>query len=162
MDIPKNMEECVLNHAHLATTIGVVSGPLPHADIPAMIAIWADMLVKLACMSERKLDTETAKRIGLTVLVAVGTAQAAIKTVTTIGQWLLAIPSGGLSLLFGSAVNGGIDYATTRVVGMEAAELLIKDKLTAQNLLEGVLAALHIHWKGWGRKGPPDPMDYGL
>lgn len=164
MSIPDNMRECVKNHANLAAGVGVVSSPFAHADIPVMVGIWVDMMLKLAAMSSKPLDREAAKKIAVSVVVGVATAQAAIKTVTTVGQWLLAIPTAGVSLLFGAAANGGLNYTTTRVVGMEAAELLESDKLTAENLLRASLAALGLRFKGYGKNGdtPPDPSDFGL
>lgn len=163
MAIPEEMKECVLNHANLAAGIGAATGGfIPHADIPAMIGIWVDMLAKLSIMSGRELNAETAKRMAVTVCVGVGLAQGAVKTVTAVGTWLLAVPSLGLSFLFGAAANSGLDYATTRVVGMQAAELLMADKLTPENLMHATLSALGLQFTGWGSKGPPNPSDYDI
>lgn len=156
MKLTNEIEKCIQTHAMLTTGLANLDGV---GRIVGVAVIWANMLQKLGELTGHPLEKAVAKDISIKLLAAMALSMP--KTLFILRGCIL--PFHIFNQIAGSAVN----YVTTKIIGKEAAELLIANQLSADTLTDQVFSKLGLKWKGWGKNGPPNfddddgPEPYG-
>jgi hypothetical protein len=136
MGITFPMKLCILKNAASAGFVGIPGAFFAHGDIPVLAGIWTNMFFRLAKHANRNLDMKTAGRLALTTATALSVAATGVKVMNTV------VAHTGLGAPFAMAANASANAGATYLIGTTAADLLIKNKLTAIDLINAVIAGL--------------------
>lgn len=142
--IPENMKDTINNCTGGLGAVGVVGGAFgPGADLIVIAPTWAGMVVSLAAQAGSSMDAHTAKKLAIAVATGVGSFALGTKVAATAAGWLLAIPSGGLSLVLSMAGNAALNAKFTHAFGTATALYFLQtDDIDSVEVITQVLIAL--------------------
>jgi hypothetical protein len=125
--IPSNMAETIENSTLGLAGVGIVGGAIgPHADVAIIAPVWIAMAVKLASQAGSAMDKATISKLIYATATGVAGFAAGTKIVSTVAGWLLAIPSGGLSLAIGMVGNAALNAKLTKSFGEALARFFLQ------------------------------------
>jgi uncharacterized protein (DUF697 family) len=120
--IPSDMKETIENCTVGLGAVGIIGGAIgPHADVAVIAPVWIGMAGALAEQAGSAMDEATLRNlVYATAAGAVGFG-VGTKIASTVAGWLLAIPSGGLSLAIGMAGNAALNAKLSHSFGSAVA-----------------------------------------
>jgi hypothetical protein len=125
--IPEDMRTTINACAAGLGAVGVIGGLVgPGTDLVAIVPTWVGMVGTLAGQAGTSMDSQTAKKICVAAAMGVGTFVLGTKVASTIGGWLLAPFTGGLSLAANVAANVALNAALTRYFGCAVARYFLQ------------------------------------
>lgn len=142
--IPSNMT-ATIEHCTLGLgAVGIVGGAIgPHADVGIIAPVWIGMAAALADQAGVAMNEGTLRKLVYATATGVVGFGVGTKIVSTVAGWLLAIPSGGLSLAIGMAGNAALNAKLTHSFGRAIARYFLQaDEIDNGELAVAVLTAL--------------------
>lgn len=125
--IPSNMRDTINNCVAGLGLAGIAGGAIgPGADLVVIAPTWAAMTVTLAAQAGSAMNEATAKKLALAVATGAGGFTAGTKIAASIGGWLLALPTGGISLVACMAGNAALNAKFTQAYGRACARFFLQ------------------------------------
>lgn len=142
--IPQNMLDTIENCTVGLGGVGIIGGALgPGADLVIIAPTWAGMTIVLADQAGHSMSKQTAKKIAIAVATGVGSFAAGAKIAATVGGWLLALPTAGISLVLSCAGNAALNAKFTDAFGKAVASFFLQtDEIPTTDVVVQVLIAL--------------------
>jgi uncharacterized protein (DUF697 family) len=141
--IPQKMRDTINNCVGGLGAVGVVGGAIgPGADLVVIAPTWVGMTCTLAAQAGQRMDEDTAKKLAVAVATGAGSFAIGTKIAATVGGWLLALPSGGLSLFLAMAGNAALNAKFTDAYGKSVARYFLQRKTNDNELAAKILIAM--------------------
>jgi len=142
--IPENMRTTINACTAGLGAAGVIGGLIgPGTDLVPIALTWVGMVVTLADQAGTGMDRQTAKKVCVATAMGVGTFALGTKLASTVGAWLLAPFTGGLSLAANVAANVTLNAALTRYFGCAVARYFLQtEKIEDLDVMVKILIAL--------------------
>lgn len=139
--ISLKMNGHILTAAVSAAGVGI-PGALagPHADVPALIAIWTALFLTLANDAGAAMSKDQAMKLATGVALAVGSFAGGVKLATTVAAWT------GAATLPAVVANLSLNGVITWLVGRGAAHVFQEHETdqTVENMIRAIVGALGI------------------
>jgi hypothetical protein len=142
--IPQNMQDTINGCSAGLGAVGVLGGLIgPGTDLVPIALTWVGMVVTLAEQAGTNMDRQTAKKVCVATAMGIGTFVLGTKVASTIGGWLLAPFTGGLSLFANVTANVALNASLTRYFGRAVARYFLQtEKIEDLDLMVKILVAL--------------------
>lgn len=131
MAIEKNFKDIIVGSSKVAAAAALPATVVPGLDIPAVAAIWGNMVLKIAKECGRKMDSGTALKLTTIVATGVSGYLAGCKLFT----WgLLFIP--GIGWLGAMGLNASLNYIFTYKLGKIAKSMFERPTFDAGDVAD--------------------------
>lgn len=142
--IPQSMQDIIDGCTAGLGLVGIVGGAIgPGADLIVIAPTWVGMIVALADRAGSAMDEHTAMKIAKASAVGIGAFVGGAKIAATVGGWLLAIPSFGLSLGLSMAGNAALNAKVTNAFGKSVARYFLQTEgFESTDLIIEILTAM--------------------
>jgi len=147
MEIPLRMKTTIAWSAASAGAIGIPGAFAAHFDIPVLVGIWSNLLVRLAIQAGRDIEKGVAAKIVAGVLLAIGGFAGGVKLMTT------ALAYTGVGTVPAIIANSGANATLTYFFGRSVAKVFLSQD--HRDSAGAIIAAIVAIMTGGTNGGPP-------